>query len=556
MLVENVPLNTRDETNRRELQTWIQNVNNEVYGRIMTSDSSTHMDPDNDQIGKIISEVLIGNLTTKITEAPIAELDGTPVQIAELVGSKYTSNRSVEIFDLAPIQRLYFHSPLGQTLTKTRVRNGQARFNQSIFLQLNGAFGPDSVQAAIYTIMRRHPMLNCKFTPSEDGSWCQLIEPVLVGSCDFACHLECNDADVEEGIKSAQHAIDIKHGPVFSAHYFVTADGNHTLYLAAHHLVVDLQSWFIIANDLESILINGTLTSSSSITFEEWIRDQRRYLHRPGPAKSLPFQLPLGNQQYWDLEDTDNVYGKVNTCSFTVGAETLSALENMNQSPSTNLSDVFMAALLLSFAQTFPDRQVPALWNQEYERPSFDVQHDNSETVGWFTSLCPFPLSVSPEDNILLVISRVKGIRLASSKRNVPFFAMSFIGADEADHFISSYVPLELLYTYVGSSLKVSSRNGLLEQIPVPGKALKSKTSDIGNAVGRIAVFEILISVDQGNATVTILSPSCSHHQGQIRAWTGAYERMLKQCAEPFKDRTFIPPVLHNVKRDVSLRSL
>ncbi|KAI0388449.1 hypothetical protein F5Y17DRAFT_206839 [Xylariaceae sp. FL0594] len=243
--------------------------------------------------------------------------------------------------------------------------------------------------------------------------------------------------------------------------------GNQTMtrpeaWPAAHHLVVDLQSWFVVVNDLESVLTNNTPTSGPSVTYRKYIQDQQ--LHVLGPAEDLPFQLPQEDREYWGLDCTGNVYRKVNTCTCEIGAEIMSTLETIAQSSGTDLFDIFIAALLLSFARTFPDRRVPTLWNQQHRRTSFNVQHNISETVGWFTSLVPFSVSVEPKDNILSVISRIRDIR-REIERGVRFFATSLRGPDEAEHIISSYLPLEMLSTFVGPSQRVRSRSGLLEQL-------------------------------------------------------------------------------------------
>lgn len=104
-----------------------------------------------------------------------------------------------------------------------------------------------------------------------------------------------------------------------------------------------------------------------------------------------------------------------------------------------------------------------------------------------------------------------------------------------------------------GLSQRVRSRTGLLEQIPVPREGLGSETSDIGGAVGRIAVFEILISNDQDGATVTILSPQYYKHQGQITAWISSYKMTLGECAQHFKHQisVFEGAILPRPKKSV-----
>ncbi|CAJ2508613.1 Uu.00g136390.m01.CDS01 [Anthostomella pinea] len=531
VVFKKTPLDASGRADRRKLQTWIQNANEESQRHIISICTNTNPGTIDDQVWNIVSEMLC-ELVSRSSEKPIAELEGIPVQFSERTSTCHhrKSEEPESIFDLSPMQRLYFHSPLGKTAAGHRARDSKFQFNQSILLQLNKAFDSGTVQAAIRAVLICHPMLRCRFKPTQGGSWCQWIEPEISSSHSFAYFLDCSKDDLEGGIAQAQDAIDIEHGPIFVARHFTTTPGRQMLYLAAHHLVIDVQSWTILVDDIEHVLLNGCPKPSRSVQFPSWVRYQHNYARRLGLGRNnFPVELRVENPGYWGLNPNANLYGNTAACGFVLGGGAMSILEKSGQSLGTDAYDNFLAALLLSFVQTFPDRQVPTVWNQEHERASLDIQHDVSETVGWFTSLCPILTSVLPTDDILSVLYRVQDARQAMVGKVAPFFAASLSDPGDADHFISSHCPLELLCTYFRSSRHVQSQHALLKQIPVPGKTLTSRVSDVGSSVRRIAVFEVLISVNHNGATLAVLYQHQSKHKKLVERWIRLCERLLRQ---------------------------
>ncbi|CAJ2508663.1 Uu.00g136890.m01.CDS01 [Anthostomella pinea] len=167
---------------------------------------------------------------------------------------------------------------------------------------------------------------------------------------------------------------------------------------------------YYLAEQSQQFLFNSTLYHEN----QPW-RDVRRR----GCSKAHP----CSDTACHALQPSKVISKKTNGIS--KGEQDPSILEKSGQSFGTDAYDSFLAALLLSFAQTFPDRQVPTVWNQEHERASLDFQHDVSETVGWFTSLCPILTSVLPTDDILSVLYHVQDTRQAMVSKVAPFFAAS-----------------------------------------------------------------------------------------------------------------------------------
>ncbi|KAI1087434.1 hypothetical protein F5B19DRAFT_74752 [Rostrohypoxylon terebratum] len=514
VVLEKMPVDDAGKSNRRKLQTWIQNANDELYHEILSADSKTKL------------KLLISG---GVAQKPPVTLPPA-LGLSTLLQPRGLSKTSNAVFDLSPMQCLYFYTPMGSGHRRRETKNGDCRFNQSMLFRLKQSLAVDDMRAAVEALVGHHDMLRSRFQ-SHENSWCQLIESDVTSSYHFSHHSPKTHAEVEEVIRTAQGTIDIETGPVFAAYHFCTPDGRQLLYMIAHHLVVDLKSWNIIINDLGALLTSGCLVSGRSLSFKEWSLNQRSRIQ--GAGHSL--DIPEGNPQYWEVDSASNTYGNTAAVGFTLDKGVTSALESNCRELKMDTMDILIAALVLSFAQTFRDRPVPTVWNQENERPLSGAGGDVSGTVGWFTSLCPLTTEVSSTDDILTVLSHVKDLRQVNARRGPLQFSGNLIDATSALSFVSSHCPLELVFSHSGAMQNLQSQDALLEQIPVPGKTLTSGTSDIGPSVGRIALFEVSVLIDQGETKFKILYHRNSAHQERIYSWFRGYETIVRKTIDKLK---------------------
>ncbi|KAI5864131.1 hypothetical protein GGS23DRAFT_619944 [Durotheca rogersii] len=565
IVLEKMPVDDAGKTKRRKLQTWIQNANEELQRQILSIESgetarqlppsgierwlqkTVSSAPHTDEVGTRMDKQsrAIGGDLDALRLVSEGDFQGVSLGIEHILQAKSLSQltalaipngpylrdasaAATEAFELSPMQRLYFHTHISRNNGESRASGGERQFNQSMLFRLTRRASLEDVRAAVEALVNHHAMLRCRFHPVEK-SWCQSIEPEASSSYHFAHHSVKTDADVEEVVGIAQAAIDINTGPIFAAHHFDTHDGYQMLYLVAHHLVVDLKSWSIIVDDLEALLTQGCPKSGPSTSFQEWIHHRRRRIETMAPTADISFGIPVGNPGYWGVDEASNTYGNTTSIDFTLGVEETLLLETSSRTFNTSPADILIATLILSFAQTFRDRQVPAVWSQEHERSSPDIYCDVSETVGWFTYLCLFALEVSPTDDILTVFDRVKDLRHTISADGALHFTRNLVNAESAFTFASTHLPLELMFTYSGTMQQTQRQEAILEQITLPGQALASSTSDIGRDVGRVALFEVSTLVDQGESKVKILYHKDSRYQEQIGNWIHNYELLLRR---------------------------
>ncbi|KAI2622291.1 hypothetical protein GGS21DRAFT_541594 [Xylaria nigripes] len=572
VVLENMPLDDEGQVHRRKLQTWIQNVNDDLYRRIMTIESKGELKKPSTEFEEILSRAvsrvlrvepddigmnqsfpsLGGDFHAAEELAMRFQSQGVSMEAQDVMEASSLSDLAVlvtprgmnprisdesasEMFDLSPMQHLYFHTPMGKDTARRKMSDGDYRFNHSILLRLKRSIGVEDLRTAIEAVVCHHKMLRARFR-FFSGSWWQSIEPVVSTSYQFAHHLISSNAELESVIASAHLSINIEHGPVFAAHHFHTNYGIQLLYLVAHHLVVDLKSWQVIADDVERWLTDRHLGSERSLTFKDWTLHQKYRVQTTTDVIGLSFELPARNWEYWGVEDTLNTYGSTVAFGFTLESEVTSILEQANKELKTDSCDIFMSALLLSFAQTFRDRSAPILWNQEHERTAQDLHLDISTTVGWLTYLLPLVVDVSPTDDVFSISSRVKDARRAAAKTSLSHFTANLIDASSAESFSFSHCPLEIVFTYVGALGRVQSQNSIFEEMDIPGKEMGSDTADVGQSVGRIAIFEVSVWMEDGEAKLKFLHNRESKHRDEIQMWIRNYERVLRQSISRLQD--------------------
>ncbi|KAK4160274.1 hypothetical protein QBC43DRAFT_114853 [Cladorrhinum sp. PSN259] len=571
IVLDAMPANEAGEIDVRRLRTWAQNINEDVHHRALSMEHQETLQAPESQMEKTLQR-----LVSKILDIPQAQIgvnfsfcqlggdetmavelaarckdESIYIHASEALGSTTLSElaalaatrgglahkwdeETLDCFDLSPMQHLYFQTPMGGDLGNRVAIDGSYRFNQSLLLRFKRKFSFADISAAIEAVVGHHPMLRARFGRGLQG-WVQRVLPDVEGSYTLHHHEIRSDQELEDIIQKTQLSVDIETGPVFSAEYLTTHDDRQLLYLVAHHLAIDLRSWRTIIHDLDELLDNGSLLSQRSMPFHKWVDVQKAEVESRDPRDLLPFHVQPGDYSYWGLQDTQNTYGDATEVSFSLSNDLTSILQtSCNQVFQTDCVDIYLAVLMLSFAQTFNDRSIPVVWNQESGRDHWNPDHDISETVGWFTSLCPVVEKVESGDDVITVLRHLKDTRRSIPSRGAQYFASRFYHYDKAE-LVASDWPFEIMFTYAGSLQHLERDNGVMEQLAIPGRNLGSPTSDIGSNVGRIALFEVSAMVDKGSAKVKFIYSKFSKDQQRISQWVQHYEHLLLDTIEKLR---------------------
>lgn len=369
-----------------------------------------------------------------------------------------------------------------------------------------------------------------------------------------AAHHVNSQLDTIPIMASSQRGLSIQDGPMFSVDIFQFPDQDKeiTVYMVAHHLCVDLVSWRIIVRDLSQIIETGSLQPDVGLTFRSWISLQARHDKSiSDPSKLLPFPEPAApDLGYWGLSSPEAVenltYGRTETEAFCIDEEiTKLALGDCHKTFRSEPMDLYLAAIAQSFANTFRDRNVPVLHIESHGRevPS-GLDIDLSQTVGWFTTICPLALSArAGSSDVVDVVRRAKDRRRLIPDNGRPYFAHKWLAKK-----IPSSAPMEILFNYLGggvqkldSSEADASRSGETDENQDKADDSWKETADVGPTTKRLAIFEISAVVTENKLQFSFIFDPSVGPADQVRSWIANCKTTIEQMVQGLTQRSVEP---------------
>lgn len=427
------------------------------------------------------------------------------------------------LFPLSPIQQFYFYNlPVGQETNKA----AKFHFYQSVLLRLTRYVAPDGVREALKAIVSRHSMLRSRFVRDPAGVWQQLIDHDTKESIFQTCNVEDRQA-VPAILEACQNGIDIEQGSVFRAVLVNMSDGNQLIFMAAHHLVIDLVSWRIIGRDIEAYLEDGHLSIFKPLPFQSWVQLQKNQAEQNWEYEvTLPMDVPEANFEYWGMAGAPNLqlHEVVESCTLDA-VHSAMLFGDSNTALRTEPLDMILAALIFSFRQTF-NRSTPAIYNEGHGREPWDESLDVSETVGWFTTMTP--ISAPKSEDILQILRHVKDARRSIPQNGLPYFSTRFLTENGRESF-SHHSPMEILFNYTGRYQQLERAKALLK---LESHDDISTPAQIGENIHRQSLFEISASFRDNVARFSFIYNRNMQHQQEIREWPKALNLALTELTE------------------------
>jgi amino acid adenylation domain-containing protein/non-ribosomal peptide synthase protein (TIGR01720 family) len=578
LVVEAIPLLVSGKLDRTRVQSWVNSMDMDTYKRAMGSDGSDEVAKPETPTGQLLRAIWASILAVSEETLPINQsfisMGGDSItamqvmtrcrdhsiklSLMEIIKSKSitdlakiidTDGRRAEVevvsheeeldvdFELSPVQQLYF----GNSADKEKGDH----FNQSQLLQLRRKVQVQDFEAAVQAIVQKHSMLRSRFRKASNGEWTQRVTQDVESSYSFNLHSVASSSDMTPIISSSQKSIDIISGPLFKIDLFEMPDETQVVSLIAHHLVIDVVSWLNILQDLETCLTTGAIKPSMPFSFQSWCAaqaQQAKALEVSG-GSVLPFPVGRADLGFWGMSDAQNVYGDVARQSFVVSeADVVSLALGACHAPlKTEPLDLFISSVLQSFGLTFAERHMPTLFNEGHGREPWDHSIDISQTVGWFTALCPVQISLDSAEDCVDSIRRVKDVRRSIPSNGRPYFAYRYLTESGRREF-SEHEPMEILVNYLGRTQQTSKNATLLEAFDYD-KTEEDATlmSDVGTNTARMALFEISISITDNGIEFLFMYNSKMLHEDRITQWIANCKTTLVDTARKLGDMAPAP---------------
>ncbi|MDQ3401794.1 MAG: amino acid adenylation domain-containing protein [Actinomycetota bacterium] len=235
-------------------------------------------------------------------------------------------------------------------------------FDQWITLDLGEPVDPEALAVAVSALTEHHDALRMRYT--RDPNWLQL------------------NGSVGEAGAMLDRSL-----------FTVTRDGDTTVRLAAHHLVVDGVSWRVIAEDFRTAYRTGSLPPRTT-SFQEWSERLVEHATTGGFDDELPYWTRTADGTVPRDVDGPNVTASQRAVTVSLSVEETRAL--LHEIPSayrTQVNDVLLTALAATLGE-WTGRNSVAVHLEGHGREELFDGVDLSRTVGWFTTLFPVVLDV------------------------------------------------------------------------------------------------------------------------------------------------------------------
>ena len=423
-------------------------------------------------------------------------------------------------FKLSPIQQMY---------AAAAPRSGSHHFNQSRRLRLVRKLDYGSLYHSMGAVVCRHSMLRARFVYSADGSLAQYVSKDTESSYSVRVHSITSPHKMNEIMTQSQKSLNVNEGPTIIADVFNSdLTDQSTLFLVAHHLVVDNVSWNIILDDLESVLRDGQISGPPPLPFQTWCNLQAQYIRHEVRLREPHLQsLPPTNLEYWGLQRSEITYGTAAREKFVFGhAQSRMLLGNYHETLHTEFMDLIVAATLTSFQRIFRDRGPPALFTEAHGRESFSPDADPSNTVGWFTTLCPCMVPIETGESLISTLKRVKDMRRRIRSNGWEYFSSRFLHPEGRGNFEDNDFP-EVVINNTGMNEAFGSPKSLLS----PDPESVGDVEDMSPNMPRFALMDITAGRRHGLLEFEWLFSPNMRHAERVVQWIRACMKDLEQMA-------------------------
>ncbi|MER6210907.1 amino acid adenylation domain-containing protein [Streptomyces sp. NPDC001642] len=275
--------------------------------------------------------------------------------------------------------------PLGPIQHQYAAVGPRNRFNQSRLLHAAPEIGPDTLRAALRTLIDHHDALRLRWTRRED-SWRQDLAPT--GGHDDPLTVVDTPHEADAAVKAAHTGLDLTRGPLLRA---VLLRHTGQLLLVAHHVAVDTVSWHILVEDLSTLCTGGRLPAKTT-SVQHWARKLHEHAHSAEFAPEAAYwalprpsvaPLPV------DREAGDNTEGRARSTRVVLAAPATAGL--LRQAAALRGAEpehLMLAALARTLTEATGGDTCAIDVERHGREPLFD-DVDLTRTVGWFTSVQP-----------------------------------------------------------------------------------------------------------------------------------------------------------------------
>ncbi|MEU1066673.1 non-ribosomal peptide synthetase [Streptomyces albidoflavus] len=432
-----------------------------------------------------------------------------------------------------PVQRWFFE----------RLDASLDRFNQTMLLELGEQPDEAALRTVLTALTAHHDGLRLRAEPGGDGWRLRIAEtedgPLLTRTDLGGLPAGRREAAVAEAAARIQEGFPLAEGPLLRAHLLTGPGTPARLLLAAHHLVVDVVSWRVLLEDLETGYAQARSgrpveLPARTASFQEWAVRLREHTAAGGFAEEVAYwkaveaaraqagRLPV------DLEGANTVATERSVTVRLTPKETEALLRQAPAAYRTRANDLLLSAVWRAVADATGHDAVPVAL-EGHGRADLFADLDLSRTVGWFTTLYPVVLSADAGAGWSTVLKAVKEQLRAVPSHGVGHGALRWLSGPDGP--LAGAGEPEISFNYLGR----------LDTGEAPGGLVRARLDTEGRerAPGQERPYLIEVNgyVADGVLRFDWAYSSARHHPRTVERMAGAFAEALREivrhCAEP-----------------------
>ncbi|BAZ43880.1 amino acid adenylation domain protein [Chondrocystis sp. NIES-4102] len=407
-----------------------------------------------------------------IAKAKSANIQLTPKQIfqaqtiAELsiVATTQTTQTTQQgiatgIIPLTPIQTRFF----AQNLVDSH------HWNQSIILEVRqGDF--QLLTQAIQHLWEHHDILRSRFFLTASGWQCIIDEDSKTTPIPI---IEQQGQNLETIASQLQGSFNLTQGQLIKIVYFDLGQGSSKLLIIAHHLIIDGVSWRILLEDLttayEQLSQGKEITLPPKTTaYKYWAQQLQTYAQSQQVKEEAEYWLGLFegiNQNIpLDYADGENTVAAAATVSLTLTPKETQALrEEVPAAYQTQINDILLTALAQTF-QEWTGNNSLLIELEGHGREDILDNLDLSRIVGWFTTIFPIILNLSPNSDPATAIKTIKEQLRSIPHKGINYGVLRYL-TEETDikEKLEKLPTAAVRFNYLGQSDQIIANSALFK---------------------------------------------------------------------------------------------
>lgn len=429
---------------------------------------------------------------------------------------------------LTPIQRWFFE----QNFINLN------HFNQAFLFETRQNLELALLEQSMTKLFLHHDALRLRFRQTPSG-WQQFYaaaeEQFLLTYSNLSALAEQEQAPaIQEAANKLQVTLNLEEGPLLRAAYFDLGPSKPgRLLVIIHHLVVDIVSWNVLLEDLQrsyEYLSRGEAIQLplKTTSFRQWAKYLTQYARSQELRNELNYWLSEARQHIVPLP-IDFRKGKNTVASSSIISaslsreETLALTQELPKRYHTQINEVLLTALILTFAQ-WTGISTLLVDVEGHGREHIFEDIDLSRTVGWFTSIIPVLLTlqstVEPKDALESVKKCLRNI----PNRGLGYGLLRYLSEDEEfSKKLQALPQSEVIFNYLGQREQERTETSLFTA------ARESVGSSTSREAHRHHLLEVSLWIARGELQIRWTYSKHLHKYTTITNLAQNYVQKLKQ---------------------------